>query len=176
VRAWLLRAPWWAQALVLGLVFGGLRFLSQRFLIQDSWSDAAIIGTWSGALFGLLLGPFVAARNRRVREALGTDDPALVRRAAAAARGGAIPADPTLRQAAHRMALLQRDELVRQRRWGIPFFLLLTIFFAVGAVVLSPAFWLGAALVAVFLVAYVLLPRRLERRAVLLAGPADTAS
>ena len=174
MNAWLFRTPWWGQTLVGGLIFGALQVVLR--LGDRSWVEAVVAGLLGGALFGLLLAPFLAARNRRVRDALGTDDPDLFRAATLGARGGALPADPSVREAAHRLALLQRDELLRQRRRGAAVFLVLVVVSGGLAVLVSSVFWFIAAVAAVFLAAYLLMPSRLERRAQLLAGPADTAS
>jgi hypothetical protein len=176
VNAWFLRAPWWALALVAGGTFGGLRFLGEHFLLDESWTDSAVSGAIGGVLFGLVMGIAVARQNRRAREALGTDDPAVVRRATRAARGGPVPEEPALREAARRMAQLQHDQLVRTRRWAIPFFVLLIAGLVYLAIAVSPAGWLIVAVVAVFPVLFFVMPRRFARRAELLAGPADTAS
>ena len=172
MNAWLLKAPWWALSLVLGLLVGLLRFGGAMVLRDKDVPEAAISAVIGGVVFGLVMGPVMARRNRRTREALGTDDPDVIRRAARAARRGPVPADPTLREGARRMAELQREQLVRQRRWAVPFSVLVIAAAVYLAIAVSPAGWVLAAVFAVLLAMLLALPRRLERRAELLADPA----
>jgi membrane associated rhomboid family serine protease len=178
VRAWLEQAPWWALSLVTGLFFGGWMTLAGRFLQGESWGVAVVGGVFGGVLFGAVVGPLLARQRRRAREAAGTDRPDLLRRAARVAARGPVPEDPELREAARRLALHQRAVLLRQRRWALPFLALVLAGDVAFALTRSPAWvwWLGAVFFAALLSVHLLWPRRLARRARLLATPEDDAA
>ena len=169
---WFVTAPWWALALVIGATVALVRFVGSLVLLGDPVPEAAISGVVGGALIGLVLGPVLAGQNRRAREALGTDDPVVLRRALRTARRGPVPEDPLLREQARRTALVLLDNIRRQRRWTLPVLGLAGVLLAVVAV-LSESL-VGWALLAVVLLVALLplvLARRLARRAELLRDP-----
>ncbi len=129
-------------------------------------------GGLSGIVSGAVVGPVLVRQQRRAREAAGTASAAGLRQATRAARRGAVPDDPELREAARRLALHQRRELLRQRRWGLPVFLGLTalaVWLAAGG---DPVLWWFAAGFLLFATwVHAVEPRRLARRAEWLAAP-----
>ena len=172
VRNRLLTAPWWALSLLTGTLYGLGMALSGRFLQGEDWTQAGVSGVLVGASFGAVMGPFAARMNRRFREAAGDLPPDRLRAAARLARRGAGPDDPELRRAAHRVALPQRDQLVRQRRWVLPVLALLTAFLLWEALPdgePSAFSWLVVVLLLVLLAVHLLMARHLARRAELLA-------
>lgn len=77
---------------------------------------------------------------------------------------GPVPADPSVRQKAARLASLRYDEFTRFR---VPLLIAFGLYFVLAvlaAVVSSPWFWLSAAFFALLLAFQVLWPRRLRRR------------
>ncbi|WNV75511.1 hypothetical protein [Geodermatophilus sp. DSM 44513] len=79
-----------------------------------------------------------------------------------------------LRGAARRIALQQRDVMVRQRRWLLPLLgvlLVLLLVLALGGGG-SPAVWLAIVLLSGLVAAHFLMARHLAQRAELLADPA----
>ena len=174
MRAWLLRAPWWALSLVLGTSFALVRILLDRILDDESWTESAVTGVFGGLVFGLAVGPVMARLNRRSREELGTDDPDVVRRAARAARWGQVPEDPVEREQARRMALVMHEQALRQRPWLLGVCALMVVAAVVLSVVAGNAILLLLVAVPFGLVLglHLLLTRRFERRAELLGDPA----
>lgn len=172
VRAWLLRASWWQLGLVHGGLFGTFMVLYTRYWQDSPWVVAVPAGTLGGLVFGVLMGRVSARMNKRAREAADTDDPALMRRAAVAASRGPVPQDPETRERARGLALLQREQLLRQRPWAIPFFLLMIASDVWFALTRSPWWLIAGVIFAAMLVMHLVMPRRLERRAELLADPA----
>ena len=69
------------------------------------------------------------------------------------------------RAAARRLALHQRQEMVRQQRWTIPAFVLFIALAAVAAIWIRPVFWLAVAFFLIMLLGTLLWPMWLERRA-----------
>ncbi|MFW3172663.1 hypothetical protein [Geodermatophilus sp. CPCC 206100] len=173
MRAWLEKAPWWVLSLVTGVFFAVWMSLAGRLLQGQSWAGAVVGGVVGGVLFGLLMGPLLARQRRRVHEAVGTDRTDLLRRAGRVAVRGSLPEDPELREAARRLALVQRSLLLRQRRWALPFFVLLLALALTFALTRTPAWpwWLAVVFFGGLLSVQVLLPRRLARRAAQLASP-----
>ena len=168
MRAWLLRAPWWAYSLFLG-VFYGLGMMIVRIVRGDaSWPGSLVHALVIGAFFGLIMGPFMARMNRRLLDTAGEEHADRLSRTGWGRRPERLGDDPELRAAARRVAMLQRDQLLRQRRWAVPFFVLLLGLDLWLAVVSSPWFLLAGLVMAAFLVGHLLMPRRLERRAELL--------
>lgn len=157
----------------MGASFGLARFVADLVLDDQSVVEAALTGVGGGLLFGLVLGPMVAAQNRRVRQTLGTDDPVVIRRAARAARRGPVPEDPTEREQARLLAESQVETFRRQRVLSSAAMAVLVVLSLVVAVMVDnvwaalPPLVLAAVLVAV----RVRLLRRLEQRAELLQHP-----
>lgn len=176
MRNWLLTAPWWAHALLLGSVYGLGNVLTGRFLGGESWTEAVVSGAVVGALFGAVTGPLSARMNRRFREAAGDVPRDQLQRIARLARRGPVPEDPQLRRAAHRVALQQRDQLLRQRRWALPLLGLVMAFLlwlALRDGAGDPFPWLAVVFLLALIAAHLLVARRLARRAELLADPED---
>ena len=173
MRAWFVKAPWWQLSLLLGSVVFLVRFAADRFLEDESWTESAISAAAGALVFGLVIGPILAGQNRRAREALGTDDPDVLRRAFRTARRGPIPEEPVHREQARRVALVLRDQVQRQRPLFYAALLVLVACAVIVAVLLESALLLLLVLAPVVLLAGVrlLLLRRFERRAELLRDP-----
>lgn len=171
MRAWLLKAPWWALALVMGTYFGTFMALWTRFFQGAPWPVALGAGVLGGLFFGLVMGPFLARRNRRLREALGEAGVARRAQVVRAAWRGPMPEDPELREAARRVALDQREQTLGERRWAVPVLVLFAIGEAAAAVWLTPWFWLAVALFVGAAASAMIMPNRLARRAELLQDP-----
>jgi hypothetical protein len=171
VNAWLLRSPWWVLSLVTGAVFGVLMALFGGLVQGEGWPAAAAGGAVSGVLFGLVMGPLLARMNRRFTEAVGNSSDDQLRRARRAVRGGPVPEDAADRALAYRLATTSLADL-RRRRWssGVVF-TLFTALLVVAALTQSPWYWVVAGLSAGMVAVVLMLPRRLERRAALLAPP-----
>ena len=172
MRDRLLNAPTWVQSLLGGGLFGLLNTVRGRLIGGEDWTEAAVGGAIGGVVFGAVMGPVLARQQQRARDAVGTRSAAELRRAGRVANRGPVPDDRELREAARRYALHQRGEILRQRPWGIPFFVVvvaLTVWLALRADALFWSFAVGLSLFAS--VAYGVLPRRLARRADLLADP-----
>ena len=165
MRAWLIRASWWQRALLLGSYFGLVMALNARYLQGESWSHAAVGGLLSGIFFGAVMGPITARLSKRYRAEAGDEN--LDRLAGLGWFGWRrkVADDPDLRAAARRVTLLQRDQLLRQRPWAIPFFVLVLALDVWLSVTQSRWWWLAGVFFAAMLVAHLLMPRRLERRA-----------
>jgi hypothetical protein len=142
---------------------------------DESWAEAVVSGVLGGVVFGAVMGPLLARMNRRFREAAGDVPRDQLQRIARLARRGPVPEDPQLRRAAHRVALQQRDQLLRQRRWALPLLGLVTAFLLWLALRGGgdPFPWLVVVFLIVLIAAHLLMARRLARRAELLADPED---
>ena len=174
MRNWLLTAPWWTLSLVGGGIYALGMTLAGRFLWSETWAGAVVSGVLIGVLFGAFMGPLAAWLNRRVRDAAGDLPPDQLGRATRLARRGAVPEDPRLRRAAHRIALQQRDQLVRQRPWAFPFLVLvlgLTLWRVLGDGEPTWFWWLLMAFWLTMLAVHLHTVRHLGRRAELLADP-----
>ena len=174
VRLWLLTIPWWAQSLVFGFLWTVLITSTGRFLHDESWTQAMVPAVITGVLVGAAIGLMAARDHRRFRETAGTLSPHRLRQAARLALRGPVPDDLGLRQSARRMALQQREEIVRPRRWALPFFVSVLVLAVWLALTSSPAWpgWVLSAVLVPTLAEQLLLPRRLASRAELLADPA----
>jgi hypothetical protein len=172
VRDRLLNAPTWVTSLLSGGLFGLLNTVTGRLIGGENWTEASVGGAMGGFVFGAVMGPVLARQQLRARDAVGTRSAAELRRAARAANRGPVPDDRELREAARRYALHQRGEILRQRRWGIPFLVVVAALIVWLALRADAVFWwFAVGLLLVAFVAYVAQPRRLERRAELLADP-----
>jgi hypothetical protein len=112
VRNWLLTAPWWALSLIAGCVQALGMTLAGRLLWSASWAEAVVSGVLIGTFFGAFMGPLMARMNRRFGEAAGDGPRDQLQWVARLARRGPVPEDAELRQAARRVALQQREQLV----------------------------------------------------------------
>ncbi len=172
MRDRLLNAPTWVVCLVAGLGFAVTNVITRLLFLGDPWTEAVVVGGLTGVAFGAVMGPVLVRQQRRARDAAGTASGAALRRATRTAHRGAVPDDPELREAARRLALHQRGELLRQRRWGLPVFLALVALAAWVALGGDAVYWWFAAGFLILATwAYAFLPRRLARRAALLAAP-----
>ncbi len=174
MRNWLLTAPWWALSLVTGAFYGVGMTVAGRFLEDESWPQAVVSGVLVGVFFGAAMGPFAARMNRRFREAAGDVPRDQLQRIARLARRGPVPEDPQVRQAAHRVALQQRDQLLAQRRWVLPLLGLIVAFLLWVALRDGggdPFSWFVIVILLVLVAAHLLLARHLTRQAELLADP-----
>jgi hypothetical protein len=101
-----------------GLAIGAWRALVNAIIdTGDSVTGAAV----SGFAIGAVMGPIIAWSARRESVALGPLDRGQAKLARRAARRGAVPADPEIRQAAYRLAVSQRDYV---RKLRVPFLIL----------------------------------------------------
>lgn len=174
VRQWLLTAPWWVLSLIGGATLSLTSTAAGRLVGDESWSEAVVSGVISGIFFGAVMGPVIARRNRRFRDAAGDIPRDQLLRVAKLAQRGAAPEDAQLRRAAHRVALDQRDLLLGQRRWAVPFaglLLALAVWLALSGGEQAPFRWLAAVLFLVLLAVPTLRARHLAHRAELLADP-----
>jgi hypothetical protein len=169
----MIRAPWWALSLVAFAWFGLFSVLNYRFLQGAGWGEAVVAGLLSGLVFGLITGPVFARINRRYRESVGEENVDRLVRLGWRGWRAKVGDDAELRAAARRATLLQREQLLRQRRWGIPF-LVLMIGLDIWLALTASLWWLLAgALFAGMLVLHLVMPARLERRAEELRDPAS---
>ena len=110
VRNWLLTAPWWVLSLIGGATLSLTSTAAGRLVGDESWSEAVVSGVISGIFFGAVMGPVIARRNRRFRDAAGDIPRDQLLQVAKLAQRGAAPEDAELRRAAHRVALDQLGE------------------------------------------------------------------
>lgn len=173
MNRWIVRASWWQLALVLGSAVALVRLVASRILRDEAWRESLLGAAVGGATFGLVVGPVLAWRSRRVREALGTDDPGVIRRAARVARRGPVPEDPTAREQGHRMAAELRDQALSARPLTCAAIVLLAGLAVVAALVAGEVALLVVLLplpAAMGALAW-WVPRRYGRRAELLGSP-----
>lgn len=166
MRQWLLTAPWWALSLVGGTTYTLTSTAVGRLVRDESWPEAVVSGAIPGILFGALMGPLLARRNRRFRDAAGDIPREQHLRAAKLAQRGPVPEDPQLRRSARRVALDHRDQLLSQRRWVLPLLAALTAFLVWAALRDSEPdalSWLMIIFLLVLIAAHLVLPRHLAR-------------
>lgn len=167
LRQRFLTAPRWVVGLVSGVPFGLVMGVGNG-LRHGSWRDGLIEGVIAGAFYGVFMGLFMHRQLRRYREAMGGVPRSEVRRAAREARRGRVPEDPEARHAAYRVLTVQLEQLRRQRRWAVPFFVLVIALSVFLALTRSPEGWLAAALCTVLLAFHLAMPRLMHRRLELL--------
>jgi hypothetical protein len=172
MRQYLMHAPWWVLVVVTGVPFGAVMVIFSRLMRVGSQLTVSsptvdlVCGAIGGLIFGAIMGPITAGRNRRARSVVGplsAEELAVVLRAAAR---GPVPADPKLRRAAGRLTRFRLDELTRN--WG---FTLATsvLFFPLmvyDAVITSAWYRLGALALGCAAVGQVWQSRRRLRRRV----------
>ena len=173
VNRWLLRAPWWALALVNGVVIAPVLVLVARFGRGDPWPVALVGGVLGGAVCGAIVATVTRMQfHRRPLDAVG-DVPDDVR-TRVASRGtlfGPVPDDPHERAAT--LTLLE-DQLARMREKrpvGVAMHLVLIGLCLWRALAGSPWWWAGVVVFAVLLGGILLVPRLGQRRAELLRRP-----
>ena len=174
VRQWLLTAPWWVLSLLSGAGYSLMATATGRFVGDESWPEAVVSGVIPGIFFGAVMGPVIARRNRRFRDAAGDIPRDQLLRVAKLAQRGSAPEDAELRRAAHRVALDQRDQVVSQRRWVLPLLGLIVVFL-IWATLRdgeSDGFsWLVITFLLVVIAGHLVMAWHLARRAELLADP-----
>ena len=168
VNAWMVRAPWWKLAVVMGALIAPFFVLAFALIGDRGWPAAVLMGLGVAGVCGPVLGYVTATHIRDSMAAggpLSDDDRAVVERAA---RRGPVPEDATTREAALRVVedrlILLRGTQVRARVTGAVL-LLGTVALAVTQ---SPWWWLAAAFWAALLVLAFAAPARLRQRAELL--------
>jgi hypothetical protein len=167
LRARLLSAPRWVVALVTGLPFGAVMGVMTG-LRHGNWTDALTVGAFAAVSYGAVMGFFMHRQFARYREALGSVPRSDVRKAVREARRGRVPADPEAKRAAYRVLTVQLEQLRSQRRWAVPFFVLVVASSVFLALTRTPAGWVAVALCVAFLAAYLTMPRLMTRRLELL--------
>jgi len=168
MRERMLHAPAWVLAVVSGTIFGLFWVLWMHYGEGDSWTASLVQGGLMGLVFGAIMGPVQHRQQRGVREVADGSPEGLSKRVRRAAFRGPVPAEPTVREAAHGLVLAQLAQLDRQRRWASPFFLLLAALGVFQAVIDNPLWWLAVVLWTAGAVAHPYLRSRLRRRADLL--------
>lgn len=171
MRFGLLDAPGWLWFSITGIPFGGIMALVLGLLGTGhpvGWPIAGIVGVASGVAFGAAMGRLLADQARRLRAAIGPMSRQEYAQARRAAARGPVPDDPVLRQQAALLAAHDHRELTRFRVPQSIVFASAFVGEVLAAVVVSPWFWLAAALFAGLLAVQVVWPRRLRRRIELL--------
>ncbi len=170
----LLDAPTWVKSLLLGGLFASSNTLTGHYILGETWTEAVVSGVITGVFLGAVVGPLLAREQRRAKEAVGARSAGQLRRVARSAHRGPVPVDPQLREAARRFALHQRREILRKRRWGIPLVVAVVALMVWLALRGDALFWWFAVGLSLFAFGgYVVQPRRLARRAELLADPPE---
>lgn len=170
MNAWLLRARWWQVGLVAAVPLTVVFVLAGRAVRDQSWPEALV----GGAVVGLLCGGIVAAVCvPRLREDAQEMPLSTYARVDRATRWGPVPADPEERAAAHRLLVHRLTRIRETRTRARAGQVAMAVVGAALALGSSPWWWLVVALAAALLVGSPVLVARLERRAHLLAEPAD---
>ncbi|NEK85864.1 hypothetical protein GCU60_08825 [Blastococcus saxobsidens] len=169
MNEWLAGASRAQLALVMGLFCGIGGALGVVVIAGEGWAGALPAAIGAGLGGGLIGATLLHGQLRRRAEALGPLPAATRRAAERASLRGPVPEDPGTRAAAHALARTALAEHRRRRVVGIVsalFVLAMLVFLAVQA---SPWWWAGvAAAIGLLVHGWVVLPRRLERRAELL--------
>jgi hypothetical protein len=170
VNAWLLRAPRWQLALVMGALLVPFVVLLFRLAGDRSWTAALLMGIAVTIVCAPVLGALTASAMRGARAAsasLPEEDRALVERAS---RRGPVPADDDLREAALSLAEDRLTVLRSTRTRGLTATGVLVLLSGSLAVAQSAWWWAAVAAGAALLVLVLVTPARLERRTRLLRG------
>jgi hypothetical protein len=156
--------PWWAAAVMGGVLFGLVMGAFTK-LDGSSWTAAGVGALVTGIPFGLATGWWSARWQRGMKDAEGDLPPDKVCLAHRVAMGGAVPEDEEVRSAALRIASRYlADYTGRMRRPSIIMMVAILVGSVVGAVRESPWALLGALVPAVLLYSQWYWPRRLRRR------------
>ncbi|GAA3594178.1 hypothetical protein GCM10022223_06500 [Kineosporia mesophila] len=172
----MLTAPWWKLALIQGTFFGVSMAVCWR--LYDRETPIAIsITLWviAGIVFGVIMGRISARNNQQIIAASGLTDRDEIQQAARASRRGPVPADPHIRQAAHKMAMQFLVMSESQRKSSLACFGIGTPVYLVVAFLHSFWWLLAAAVFAVMFVRTLRQSDRLARRVIDL-GPAEELS
>ncbi len=164
MRAYLLSAPRWLLGVIQGLFFGAGMTIFSLVTSDRDWTGAAISGLFGGVVFGCLMAPVAYRQNKAVREASGLVSPGHQRAALRASVRGPIPADPDIREAAHRIAAQQRREVLSKRPFTIVTFVAIGALNVFLAVTQSPSWWVSVILFGSLLGWQLWLPGHLARR------------
>ncbi|MCA0144192.1 hypothetical protein [Blastococcus sp. LR1] len=171
MNAWLLRAPRWKIATLMGVVLAPLAVLFFGLTGDRSWATACVMGIALAAVCAPVLG---LATARTIQDASpGLEGlPGHARaRVELAARRGPVPADTEERRAALRL-VEDRLSVVRATRTRAgAFCAALVLVSGLLALARSPWWWIAVAAGLAMTVAVVVGPRRLDRRAELLREP-----
>lgn len=158
--------PWWLLSLTLGLYFAAVTLIADLVFDRSSWN-----GDWTGlvvahllggAVFGAVMGPVTARKDRQEREAVGADRQDH-RRASAALRGRGVPPDARVRELAVRLGERRLAEMHHQQ-WASVVVAALLVLALLAAVLDSPWWLLGVLALAAVLAMSWWEPRRLRRR------------
>jgi hypothetical protein len=162
VRERLRNAPLWVVSLTMS-VFVGTWMTVFGYLEHGNWTRAIFSGLITGVLFGATMGPTLARKRARAMAATDNMSARDLRVAGRAVRGGPVPLDPKIRQAAEWLATNELNELTRFRWVGLILFLFLTVSSVLFALT-SPWWWLSAAAILFFFAFCLLRPSHLKRR------------
>jgi MFS family permease len=168
VNAWLLRAPWWKLAAVMGALIAPFFVLLFGLTGDRSWTAAVLMGLGVGVVCAPVLGYITANQIQDSMAASGSlseSDRVAVERAA---RRGPAPADDGVREAALRVV---EDRLIVLRGTRVPARATAAILLLVSVlltVVQSPWWWIAVVLCVGLLVLVLMAPARLQRRAEML--------
>jgi hypothetical protein len=112
MRSRLFLAPWWVNALVIGVFFG--TFMAGFSALEDDegWLTVVVFGTISGILFGAAMGWWGRREQSRWRKAAGLDlDDEQLLVVHRAMTNGPVPSDPRLRLAAFHAATYEQERI-----------------------------------------------------------------
>lgn len=166
MNRWLIRAPWWALALINGVILAPFFMVIVHVGKHMPWSEALVSGVVTGAICGAILATFVRAQHRHQLDSVGDVSEEL--RTKVASRGtlrGPIPDDPAEREATRRLLEAQLERIRRRRPRGVLLNLVLISACVWKALVSSPWWWAAAALFVVLMfVGLVVTPHLGQRR------------
>jgi hypothetical protein len=161
-------SPWWVFALLNGVLFGGFETIDHLATGRHSVLSSLLAGVLGGVFFGLFMGFFSSRRGSRLRRDVG-DVPVENQRAVArAAVRGPVPSDPAMRSAALRLATFQAVESRRQLFRSMTAFAGFAAITVLLAVVDGPLWLIGTAFFVGVALWVASVPKRLERRMILL--------
>jgi MFS family permease len=168
VNAWLLRAPWWKLAFVMGALIAPFFVLMFGLTGDQSWTAALLMGLGVGVVCGPVLGYITASHVQDSMAASGSlseGDRAVAERAA---RRGPVPEDDVVREAAlgvveDRLLVLRETRV--QARVTAAILLVVAVLLAVTR---SHWWWIAVVFCVGLVVLVLVAPVRLQRRAELL--------
>ena len=164
VRRWIAQAPWWFHASLSGGLFWALMALYLRIGRDRDWAEAVVTSSPGGIFFGVVMGTVAVRQQRELRRAAGDAEYEQLAGLPLFGRRSALAARPDLREATARAQLHMKDRVIRQRRWAVPFFVVMA---AVGvwlALTRSPWHWLSVVVLSGFLLGHLLLPAWIDRK------------
>lgn len=144
-------------------------FIAIEFIITGEWAASVVGGFLGGAVSGVLMWLFVNRFVPTNAALLG-----LTRDQQRAAKRGAVrglvPVDPIVRDAAFRLAVVNRDLLRRIRWFSTTMFLVLSVTCAIAAISWSRWWWLAFAWFVAMLIVHFGSRRSVERRVEVLSN------